>query len=88
MTYNQLTLDERYTIFRLRMTGHSVSRIGEILDRDRSTIYRELQRNSVLQLERWTTAQARHRRSVMAGCGGRASGDSTTTRNICGWSSC
>lgn len=54
MPYNQLTSDERYTISRLRITGHSVTRIGEILDRDRSTIYRELQRNSVLQMERWT----------------------------------
>ena len=54
MMYNQLTSDERYTISRLRMTGHSVTRIGEILGRHRSTIHREIQRNSVVQCGRWT----------------------------------
>lgn len=54
MSYSQLTLEERYTISRLRITGHSVTRIGEILGRHRSTIHREIQRNSVQQCERWT----------------------------------
>lgn len=54
MTYNQLTLCERYTISRLRITGHSVTRIGQILGRHRSTIHREIQRNSVQQVGRWT----------------------------------
>lgn len=54
MMYNQLTSEERYTISRLRMTGHSVTRIGEILGRHRSTIHREIQRNSVQQCGRWT----------------------------------
>lgn len=54
MKYNQLTVEERYTISRLRMTDHSVTRIAEILGRHRSTIHREIQRNSVLQCERWT----------------------------------
>ena len=54
MTYNQLTLEERYTISQLRMAGFGSSRIGEILGRHRSTIHREIQRNSVQQCERWT----------------------------------
>ena len=54
MSYNQLTLDERYTISRLRMAGFAVTRIAEILGRHRSTIHREIQRNSVEQCERWT----------------------------------
>ena len=54
MPYNQLTLEERYTISRLRITGHSVTRISEILDRHRSTIHREIKRNSVVQCERLT----------------------------------
>lgn len=36
MTYNQFTLAERYTISRLRITGHSVARISEIPGRHRS----------------------------------------------------
>lgn len=54
MSYNQLTLEERYTISRLRITDHTVTRIAEILGRHRSTIHREIQRNSVQQCERWT----------------------------------
>ena len=54
MPYNQLTLCERYTISRLRMAGYGAARIAEILGRHRSTIHREVQRNSVLQCERWT----------------------------------
>ena len=54
MSYSQLTLEERYTISQLRMAGFGASRIGEILGRHRSTIHREIERNSVLQCERWT----------------------------------
>lgn len=54
MSYNQLTLDERYTISRLRIAGFGVTRIAQILDRHRSTIHREIERNSVEQCERWT----------------------------------
>lgn len=46
MKYHQLTEHERYLISRLRKTGHSVVEIAQILDRHRSTIYREYQRNS------------------------------------------
>ena len=54
MPYNQLTLDERYMISRLRMADFSVTGIAELLGRHRSTIHREIERNSVEQCERWT----------------------------------
>ena len=54
MTYDQLTLEERYTISTLRMAGYGAGRIGEILGRHRSTIHREVQRNSVPVLDRTT----------------------------------
>ena len=54
MSYSQLTLDERYTISKLRMAGYGAGEIARILDRHRSTIHREIQRNSVVQVGRWT----------------------------------
>lgn len=44
--YRQLTSDERYTLSRLRLQGFSVGCIAKILNRHRSTLYRELKRNS------------------------------------------
>jgi len=46
MHYHQLTSDERCTISDLKMQGFTPSEIAEELDRNRSTIYRELERNS------------------------------------------
>lgn len=46
MTYHQLTERERYLISRLRKAGHRVGEIARILERHRSTIYREYRRNS------------------------------------------
>lgn len=54
MTYNQLTLEERYTISKLRMAGYGAGRIGQIMGRHRSTIHREVGRNSIAILERTT----------------------------------
>lgn len=54
MTYDQLTLDERYTISKLRMAGFGAGRIGEIMGRHRSTIHREVERNSIAILDRTT----------------------------------
>lgn len=45
MSYHQLTSDERYMIARLRMQRYSFAEIADVLDRDRSTIYREVRRN-------------------------------------------
>lgn len=44
--YTQLTSEERYTIASLKNQGFSYSEIANILGRHRSTIYRELARNS------------------------------------------
>lgn len=54
MTYCQLTEPERYTISRLRRKGYSVAQISKILDRHRSTIYREVSRNLSPRGERLT----------------------------------
>ena len=54
MTYCQLTEPERYTISRLRRKGYSVTEISKILGRHRSTIYREVSRNSTTRGERLT----------------------------------
>jgi transposase, IS30 family len=54
MTYRQLTVDERYTISKLRRKGYSVTEISKILDRHRSTIYREVSRNLSPRGKRWT----------------------------------
>ncbi len=45
MKYQQITREERYTIAAYRAQGLSVSEISALTERDRSTIYREFQRN-------------------------------------------
>jgi len=44
--YNQITEEERYQIWANKKAGFSVPKIAEELDRHKSTIYRELERNS------------------------------------------
>ena len=46
MTYTHLTQDERYQIHALKRQNISLARIGAQLQRDRSTIARELKRNT------------------------------------------
>lgn len=46
MKYNQLTEWERYTLSALRRQGFSQSQIAEVLERNPSTISREVRRNS------------------------------------------
>lgn len=46
MTYTHLTQDERYQIYILKKAGHDQSDIARILERHKSTISRELNRNS------------------------------------------
>lgn len=41
-----LTFEERQFLYRLKKKGKSNTEIAELMDRDRSTIYRELTRNS------------------------------------------
>lgn len=49
MSYNQLTKNERYQIFALMKAGHKQNEIAQILDRNASTICRELRRNRGLR---------------------------------------
>jgi transposase, IS30 family len=46
MTYQQITREERYTLAVLRKQGYSNAQIAHALDRHRSTIGREIRRNS------------------------------------------
>lgn len=46
MTYKQLTQEQRYQIYALLKTAHSQSEIAEVIGVHRSTISRELKRNS------------------------------------------
>ena len=46
MQYKQLSSEQRYTIQKLLEQGESKSRIAAIINVDRSTIYRELKRNT------------------------------------------
>ena len=48
--YDQVTLDERCTIARLRQAGQSIRQIATALDRSPSSISRELKRNSGTQV--------------------------------------
>lgn len=46
MSYRHLTQKERYFIYHMRMAGWSSARIGRKIGRDRSTVSRELRRNT------------------------------------------
>ena len=46
MSYYHVTQEERYQIYAYKQTGKSPTEIASILDRDKSTIYRELSRNA------------------------------------------
>jgi len=43
--YTQLACEERYQIYSLLKAGHSPSEIARLIQRDKSTISRELRRN-------------------------------------------
>jgi IS30 family transposase len=45
MTYQHLSQNERYQIQALLKAGHAISRIAEIIGRQKSTVGRELTRN-------------------------------------------
>jgi transposase, IS30 family len=46
MVYRQLSTEERYTIAAMRGQRHTINKIASALNRHRSTIQRELTRNS------------------------------------------
>jgi transposase, IS30 family len=70
MTYHQITLEERISIAWLRRQGISIAGIALELDRHRSTIYRELGRNSSphdgayrsSKADSWARTRRRHSR--------------------------
>jgi len=45
--YDQLDIDERYEIYRLREADMSFRKIGRVMGRSASTISREVKRNSL-----------------------------------------
>jgi len=47
--YTQLTQEERYQIYILKKAEYSQAQIAELLERDKSTISRELRRNRGLK---------------------------------------
>ncbi|WP_028877027.1 IS30 family transposase [Teredinibacter turnerae] len=51
MSYTHLTSEERYTFSTMRKQGHSIAYIAKALDRHRSTLYRELERNSCNRID-------------------------------------
>lgn len=57
MSYTQLTQEERYQIYALLKAGHSQTEIAVILNRNKSTISREIQRNTGLRGYRPQQAQ-------------------------------
>ena len=64
MNYKQLTEGDRYTLAALKRQGLSFTNIAKAMNRDRSTIYREVNRNSCWIIDgsyRPTKAQRRTR---------------------------
>ncbi len=64
MKYHQITSHERYILSLLRKQGFSVNHIAQIMGRHRSTIYRELKRNSCHRTDgayRYSKADSRTR---------------------------
>ena len=57
MNYTQLTQEERYQIYALLQAGHNQTEISKILNRHKSTISREIQRNTGLRGQRPQQAQ-------------------------------
>jgi IS30 family transposase len=57
MRYKQLTQEERYQIYALLKAGHTQSEIAMILDRHKSTVSREIRRNTGLRGYRPKQAQ-------------------------------
>lgn len=68
MNYTYLTQEKRYQIYALKKAGHKPSEIADMLDRDRSTISRELARNRGQRGYRPRQAQlmAEERRAINA----------------------
>ena len=61
MTYRQLTSEERYMLAALRRQGYNQSQIARALGRHRSTVCRELRRNSTRADGRYRASTAQER---------------------------
>lgn len=61
MTYRQLAPEERYMLATLRRQGYNTSQIARVLGRHRSTLCRELSRNSTRADGRYRAATAQER---------------------------
>ena len=68
MSYTHLTQEKRYQIYALKKAGHKPGGIADVLERDRSTISRELARNRGQRGYRPRQAQlmAEERRAINA----------------------
>ncbi|MFN5173418.1 MAG: helix-turn-helix domain-containing protein [Holosporaceae bacterium] len=65
--YQQLSLDEREKMARLRQSESSIAEIALALGRTRSTVYRELKRNQTVKGDYWPErAQQKARASPSA----------------------
>lgn len=64
MTYQQITSEERYILAALRTQGFSVPAIAQHLNRHRSTIYREINRNSCHHIDGAYRPSKAQRRAV------------------------
>ena len=58
--YSHLTIEEREDVMCLRRQGKGVSEIARSIGRDKSTVSRELARNSCARFYRASTAQRRY----------------------------
>ena len=58
MSYTQLTQEERYQIYILKKAEYSQTQIADLLERDKSTVSRELRRNRGLRSYRPKQAHA------------------------------
>ena len=69
-----LTFEERQFLYRLNQRDVSKAEIARLMGRDRSTIYRELERNSGggCRTKRFTTGSTIVNRSGKRGCGAAA----------------
>ncbi len=59
--YTQLTQEERYQIYILKKAEYSQPQIADLLERDKSTINRELRRNRGLNPDNNPLSRVSHR---------------------------
>ena len=88
MKYHQLTERERYTIAKMRMQHFSIAEIARVLGRHRSTIHREVKRNSTQMGDRRVYCWSKPTGTETASCDAAARDCTTMMGNTAGSSSC